>query len=70
MKKYLPKNTPQAELTPLPKDGPEHLGPIVGAEAGDGEGPIAFYFKNPDCPVISAWRTKVSPLTGSDAGRV
>jgi peptide/nickel transport system substrate-binding protein len=29
---------------------------------GDGRGPINFWFRNPELPIINAWRTKNSPL--------
>jgi peptide/nickel transport system substrate-binding protein len=32
--------------------------------AGDMQGPIAFWFLNPDRPVINAWRPKVAPSAG------
>ena len=33
-----------------------------GDGAGDGQGWVCFYFKNPDLPVINAWRSVNTPL--------
>jgi peptide/nickel transport system substrate-binding protein len=32
------------------------------AAPGDGRGPINFWFRNPELPIINAWRAKNSPL--------
>ena len=69
MKKFLPKNTPQAELDALAKSKGVTSWTQLWGNAGDQEGPIAFWFKNPDRPVISAWKTKVSPLTDQNRYR-
>ena len=53
MKKFHAKYAPQAELDACQeKYGVKPIGPSSGGNAGDQEGPVAFWFMNPDRPVI------------------
>jgi len=63
MKKFHPKYTPQAELDALAKKNNVQTWDQLWGDKGDMQGPIAFWFKNPDLPVVIAWKVKVSPLT-------
>ena len=66
MKKFLPKNASQAEMDALLQKYGVKTWDALWGTGGDQEGPAAFWFKNADRPVISAWKTKVSPLTNQE----
>ncbi len=59
LKKFHPKYTPVEELTKLAteKNLPAWTG--LWGDAGNMEGAIAFWFKNPEVPVLTPWRAVV-----------
>jgi peptide/nickel transport system substrate-binding protein len=62
MKKFHTKYGASADIDAALKKNSMQKWDQLWGDAGNGEGPIAFWFKNPDRPVIGAWKTSVSPL--------
>jgi len=62
MKQFLPKYAKQEDLDALAKKLNLPSWDQLWGDKGNQEGNIAFWFKNPDRPVITAWKIKVTPL--------
>ena len=64
MKKFHPKYIKPEEMDKIVKDQKASSWDQLWNDAkGDLQGTMAFWFKNADRPTLSAWKTKISPMT-------
>ncbi|MEZ4630623.1 MAG: ABC transporter substrate-binding protein [Deinococcales bacterium] len=61
LKQYMPQYGDQAKIDEALKENGLSTWQELFGNAGDTQGPIAFWFKNPDLPVLNPWKAKNKP---------